>query len=147
MPDMREVARRLLASIKAQQIVHNPPSILAIVRWRGAEYFGSIQEVVPTYSREIVFLSKTSRALVPGLAEAIRAEESGIVTLVANAALDLEGNYHYLRRAGNHLVKMTPAQTSYMVSAPIAVADQFGTHREGELIDYNQREDESETRH
>jgi hypothetical protein len=96
-----------------------PPITGILLRWRVNGYTGGIQVIYPQFSREIAFLSKTSKPVEEELYNAIKRNDPGRVELIADDSIDLEGNYHTLRKLENRLVSMTPEQTGYALSHPI----------------------------
>ena len=117
-PNWEEAARRLLHHEKVMRQCTYPKPTSVVVSWRNGIYFGSIQEIVPNYSKEIVHLSKTSEPLNQSLVEAIRKLDPNRLELQVVVDLDLEGRQHTLRKVGNQLAFMTPEQTRYMLEHP-----------------------------
>lgn len=111
-----EVARNLIRSAKSSPNL--PEAVLILLEYRSKKYFGSIQEITPEFSKEIVCLSKTSQPIPKELAESIRKIEPCILELQADNELDLSGRGHVLRRQQERLTIMTPEQTIYIIENP-----------------------------
>ncbi len=109
-----EIAKNLLEQEKLAKRYNNPEPISAIIIWKGNGYIGSIQEIVPGFSKEIVLLSKSSYPLDTKLIGAIKNLDKERLELYAADAIDLEGIQHVLRRLDNKLIYMTEEQTIYM---------------------------------
>ena len=137
MPDWSVVARSLLSSAHTSAKLNVPSAEVVLVQWQNQHYFGSIQVIFPEYDTEIVLLSKTSRAVQQGLIQAIRGIEPEIPVLTALDILELEGNYHVVRRLGNNLLEMTFEQTQYSAVHLPAIQDQQGRRAGlGAIVDY-----------
>ena len=111
------VAERIISRAKA--IPNVPDCALVLLNWRQHEYFGSLQEIAPNYSREIILLNKTSEPVMPELTHAIKGIEPSILIIKADNELDLEGRTHVLRRLESRLTKMTAEQTEYIMNHPV----------------------------
>ena len=109
-----EIAKNLLEQEKLVKQYNNPEPISVIIIWKGNNYIGSIQEIVPGFSKEIVLLSKSSSPLNKKLIDAIKKLDKERLELYAGDILDLEGRQHVLKRLDNKLVYMTEKQTKYM---------------------------------
>lgn len=109
-----EIAKNLLEQEKLVKQYNNPEPISVIIIWKGNNYIGSIQEIVPGFSKEIVLLSKSSSPLNKKLIDAIKKLDKERLELYAGDILDLEGRQHVLKRLDNKLVYMTEEQTKYM---------------------------------
>lgn len=115
------VARELLEQEKLKKPLMHPEPTSVLIKWRGGTYVGSIQEIVPEFSIEIVTLSMSSYPLPIYLADAIRKLDLGRLELEADDKLDLTGRQHVLRRGGNKLTYLTPEQTAYMLLHPLII--------------------------
>ena len=100
-----------------------PYPTIILLKWREKDYLGSIQEITPTYSKEIVYLSKTSKPIPQELADALKRVEPTILELGAENFLDLEGRGHILRNLEGKLTIMTTEQTAYMLEHPIDITE------------------------
>lgn len=109
-----EIAKNMLEQEKMLNIYNYPTPISVLITWKGCVYIGSIQEVSPEFSEEIVVLSKSSAKLPDDLVNAIRRLDSERLELVAEDSLDLRGRQHILRRLEDELVYMTSEQTKHM---------------------------------
>lgn len=110
-----EMARSILEQEKLLRSSNYPEPIGVIVKWDDIPYIGSIQEIVPEFSKEIVLLSKSQYVLPDKLMDAIRELDKGRLELVVDSSLDLIGRQHILRRLDNRLTNMTEEQTKYMI--------------------------------
>lgn len=111
-------ARDLLQLFESKKSLASPGPVVVLIKWKSSTYIGSIQVIVPDFSKEIVVLSKSSKPIPFKLAEAIRKLESRMLELNAYYMLDLTGRQHILRRLENRLTHMTPDQTAYMLLHP-----------------------------
>ncbi|MFQ6010155.1 MAG: hypothetical protein ACE5J7_03500 [Candidatus Aenigmatarchaeota archaeon] len=68
-------------------------------------------------------LSKSTYILAEPLVEAIKNNDPERPILKAEEELDLYGNYHILRRTGDRLTMMTPEQTRYAATHPVALGE------------------------
>lgn len=118
-----DAAYCLLEMLKRLKYHNYPEPTCVLVTWKNGIYIGVIQTIVPTFSKEIVFLSKSSNPIGYKVADAIRKMDNGIFELIADDILDLTGRYHVVRRLENKLVKMTSEQTVYMVNHPMRIEE------------------------
>ena len=118
-PNFDELAEYILDKEAEVRSFTEPPMQNVLLRWRKNGYTGSIQIPYPNFSREIVFLSKTSKPVQEELYEAIRRHDPGRLELEADENLGLEGNYHFLRMLEKRLLRMTPEQTKYTLEHPL----------------------------
>ena len=113
--DWEMVARRILEGEKTLKYANYPEPKSAMIRWRDNIYIGSIQEIAPEISNEIVLLSKSSQPLPVGLVNAIGKLDSQRLELDADESLDLDGRQHIVRLLENRLVHMTSSQIDFMM--------------------------------
>ncbi len=111
-------AKELLEDEKRKRSLNKPEPVGVLVIWKDYTYIGSIQVIVPDFSKEIVVLSKSTIPLPVEFDNAIRKLDPGRLELEADDKLDLTGRQHVLRRIENRLTFMTPEQTSYMLKNP-----------------------------
>ncbi len=111
-------ARKLLHAEKRKRALNKPEPVGVLVIWQDYTYIGSIQVIVPDFSKEIVVLSKSTIPLPVEFDNAIRKLDPGRLELTADDKLDLTGRQHILRRVENRLTMMTPDQTAYMLVHP-----------------------------
>lgn len=109
-----KIAKDILEQEKILKTCNYPAPTFVLVTWNGGVYIGSIQEVAPEFSDEIVVLSKSSCELHSDLVSTIRKLEENRLELVAEDSLDLVGRQHVLRRLEDKLTYMTSEQTKYM---------------------------------
>lgn len=121
--EWRRVAENLLKGEAEKAKLSFPTPAGIILQWKDKYYFGSLQEVAPEFSPEIILLSKTTRPIKSGLVEAILEIQPERLRIIADHYLDLEGRTHILRRIGQRLTKCTPEQTKYMINHPPRVAE------------------------
>ncbi len=114
--DWRQVAIGMLEIERRMQPLHNPPSTGCLVTWRDRVLVGMVQYPVHPQFPAVVFLSVTSKYVHPDYIAAIREAAPGRLELQADADLDLQGNFHVLRRVDDRLMYMTPAETRAMVA-------------------------------
>lgn len=113
-----EMARSILEQEKLLRSRNYPEPIGVIVKWDNISYIGSIQEIIPGFSKEIILLSKSRYILPDKLMSAIRELDKERLELIADNSLDLTGRQHILRRLDNRLMNMTEEQTKYMIEHP-----------------------------
>ena len=111
-------AKELLQDEIRKRSLNKPEPVGVLVIWQDYTYIGSIQVIVPDFSKEIVVLSKSTIPLPVEFDNAIRKLDLGRLELTADDKLDLIGRQHILRRVENRLTPMTPDQTAYMLLHP-----------------------------
>lgn len=111
-------AKELLEDEKRKRAINKPEPVGVLVIWKDYTYIGSIQVIVPDFSKEIVVLSKSTIPLPVEFDNAIRKLDPGRLELAADDRLDMTGRQHILRRVENRLTLMTPDQTAYMLLHP-----------------------------
>jgi len=111
-------AKSFLQMEKSGKPKNYPETTGVFVTWRGSAYIGSIQVIVPDFSKEIVVLSTTSSPPPVKLVDAMKRICPRRLELTADDKLDLTGRQHILRRVENRLTPMTPDQTAYMLLHP-----------------------------
>ena len=110
------IAKSLLEQEKFIKQYNHPEPTGVIIVWKGDSYIGSIQKIVPGFSKDIVLLSKSSSPLCDKLIGAIKKLDKERLELYAEDILDLEGRQHVLRLLENEnkLAYMSEEQTKYM---------------------------------
>lgn len=116
-----EIARDILKKEDITNIFTRPKPMSANIYWKDEFYIGSIQEIVPEFSKEIVLLSKSSKYYPKELAQALRRLDSGRLELFADNNLYLEGRQHVVRKIDDSLTYMTPDQIRFMESYPMTI--------------------------
>jgi hypothetical protein len=116
-----EIAKEIIKKVEITNTFTSPKTISANIYWKKDFYIGSIQEIVPEFSKEIVLLSKSSNHYPEELAKALMKFESGRIELFADNDLDLEGRQHVARRIGDKIVHMTIEQTLFMTNYPMKI--------------------------
>ena len=116
-------AKELLQDEIRKRALNKPEPVGVLVIWQDYTYIGSIQVIVPDFSKEIVVLSKSTIPLPVEFDKAIRKLDPGRLELTADDVLDLIGRQHVLRRAENRLMHMTPDQTAYMLLHPPVIME------------------------
>ncbi len=116
--DWESAAKFILEQEKLLNSCNIPESTKAIIRWKGNIYIGSIQKIVPNFSKEIVLLSKSTHIIPDELVSIIKKLDKERLELDADESLDLYGRQHVLRLVENRLVYMTQEQTIYIVENP-----------------------------
>ena len=111
-------AKELLQDEIRKRSLNKPEPVGVLVIWQDYTYIGSIQVIVPDFSKEIVVLSMTSSPPPIKLVDAMKRICPGRLELTADDKLDLTGRQHILRRVENRLTLMTPDQTAYMLLHP-----------------------------
>lgn len=110
-----EIAKGILEKEEMLKTCNYPTPISILIAWNGGIYIGSIQNVAPELSDEIVILSKSSYKLPNDLVKEIRKLDDKRLELCADESLDLNGRLHILRRVENRLIHMAPEQIKHMI--------------------------------
>lgn len=113
--DWEKAAIYILEQEKVMNAFNCPESVGVVIKWKDDIYIGSIQEIVPEFSKEIILLSKSTNKLPDDLVKAIRKLDEKRLELYADESLDLDGRQHILRRVENRLILMDSQQTEYMM--------------------------------
>lgn len=111
--DWDHLARKFLDMERKKLETNNPHSTPLNVYWKGRVYVGSIQEIFPEYSKEIVLLSKGSYPADHNMINALNRVHKERLEVTADNELDLTGRQHVLRRLKTKLTRMTSEQTKY----------------------------------
>ncbi len=112
------IAKEILRQEKSAYHLFSQKPIGVLVRWKKNIYLGSIQEIAPKFSKEIVLLSKSSHPIDNNLVNSIRKFDKERIELIADESLDLEGRQHAVRKLNNRITFMTPEQTRYIADHP-----------------------------
>lgn len=118
-----QAAKELLQLFDSKKSLTRPEAVGVLIKWNGFTYIGSIQVIVPDFSKEIVALSKSSKPIPFKLTEAIRKLDPGMPELTAYYMLDLTGRQHILRKVEDRLIRMTQEQTEYMLLHPQVIME------------------------
>lgn len=113
------IAKKILNQEKVLREYNHPIPTGVILKWKKDIYIGSIQEIVPEFSKEIILLSKSSCPIPENLADAIKKLDMERIELIADNDLNLTERCHILRILKNRLTYLTPEQTEYMIEHPI----------------------------
>ena len=119
--NLEEIARNILKKEDITNIFAYPKPMSANIYWKDDFYIGSIQEIVPEFSKEIVLLSKSSNHYPKELAHALRKLDSERLDLFADGNLDMKGRQHVVRKIGDKLMQMTTDQIKFMVNFPMKI--------------------------
>lgn len=114
---------RYLAEEKERMARQQPPGIPALIEWRDQTYVGSIQEIAPEFSREIVLLNKSPQPVSEEFKTAVLALDKGRLHLQAETMFDLQARIHILRRAGDRLLGLTDEQQEYLQREGVEVTE------------------------
>jgi len=115
---------RYLAEEKERVARQQPPGIPAFIEWRDQTYVGSIQEIAPEFSREIVLLNKSPQPASQEFKAAVLAMDKGRLRLQAEPMFDLRARIHILRRAGDRLLRLTDEQQEYLQREGVEVTEE-----------------------
>ena len=121
--DWESAAKFILEQENTMNSFNYPETTKVIIRWKDNIYIGSIQKIVPNFSKEIVLLSKSTYIIPDELVNAIKKLDKGRLELNADESLDLEGRQHVLRLTENRLVFMTHQQTTYIMENPPKICE------------------------
>lgn len=120
--EWRESAAGMLETERRMRPLHRPPSRGCFVAWRDQVRVGMIQHPIDPDFPAIVFISITSRHLDAEYIRAVRNLDPGRLLLTADDGLDLQDNFHVLRREGDRLSCMTPSETRHIANRPDLIA-------------------------
>jgi hypothetical protein len=122
-PDWKAVAKGMLQQEKELSVFNHPKPTGVLVEWKNKLYIGSIQQIVPDYSKEIFMLSKSSSLLPDGLVKAIKEQNPERLYLHADSTLDLTGRQYVLRKLEDRLVALTPEQDQYVAKKKLRIRE------------------------
>lgn len=114
---------KYLAEEKVRMARQQPPGIPVFVSWRDQTYVGSIQEIAPDYSREIVLLNKSPQPVSEEFRQAILVLDTQRLCLEVEPMFDLRARIHILRRIGNRLMGLTEPQQEYLQKEGVEVTE------------------------
>jgi len=115
---------RYLADEKERMARQNPPGVAAFIEWRDQTYVGSIQEIAPAFSREIVLVNKSPQPVSEEFKKAVLALDKGRVRLRVEPMFDLRARMHILRRSGDQLMGLTEGQQEYLQREGVEVTEE-----------------------
>lgn len=115
---------RYLAEERERMAKQHPPGIAAFVDWRDHTYVGSIQEIAPEYSREIVLLNKSPQPISEEFKNAVLALDKTRLRLRAEPMFDLRARIHILRRSGERLMGLTEVQQEFLQREGVEITEQ-----------------------
>ena len=121
--DWERVAKFILEEEKLMNSFSYPEPTNAFIIWKGNVYIGSIQKIVPNFSKDVVLLSKSTYIIPDELVRTIRKLDKERLELFAEDSLDLDGRQHILRLVENRLVHMNDQQTRYMIEHPLEIRE------------------------
>lgn len=121
--DWKSVAKFILEEEKLMNSFSYPEPTKALIIWKGNVYIGSIQKIVPNFSKEVVLLSKSTYVVPDELVSEIRKLDKDRLELVAEESIDLNGRQHILRLIEDILVYMNDQQTRYMIEYPLDIRE------------------------
>jgi len=122
-PDWYQAARRIIAQGQLSLPNQDPPGVAVSVEWKNQPYIGSIQQIAPEFSDEIVLLNKSTNPIPEGLNRAINELDKDRLRLSVDPAVDLEDRLNVLRRVGDQLQYLTADQFRYIERRPISVIE------------------------
>lgn len=114
---------RYLAEEKERMAKQQPPGIPAFIDWKDQTYVGSIQEIAPDYSREIVLLNKSPQPVSNEFKSAVLALDKNRLHLKAEPMFDLRARIHILRRFGERLMGLTEDQQEFLQGEGVQVTE------------------------
>lgn len=115
---------RYLAGERERMAKQKPPGIPAFIDWRDHTYVGSIQEIAPDYSREIVLLNKSPQPVSDEFTNAVLALDKSRLRLQAEPMFDLRARIHILRRSGERLMGLTEDQQEFLHKEGLEVTEE-----------------------
>lgn len=114
---------RYLAEERERMAKQQPPGIPAFIDWRDHTYVGSIQEIAPEYSSEIVLLNKSPQPVSEEFKNAVLALDKNRLRLNAEPMFDLQARIHILGRSGERLMGLTEDQQEYLKREGVEVTE------------------------
>jgi len=114
---------RYLAEERERMAKQQPPGIPAFIDWRDHTYVGSIQEIAPEYSNEIVLLNKSPQPVSEEFKNAVLALDKNRLRLNAEPMFDLQARIHILGRSGERLMGLTEDQQEYLKREGVEVTE------------------------
>jgi hypothetical protein len=114
---------RYLAEEKERVARQQPPGSPVFIEWRDQAYVGSIQEIVPEFSREIVLLNKAPQPVSAEFKTAVLALDKGRLRLRVEPLFDLRARIHILRRVGDRLLELTEGQREHLQREGVEVTE------------------------
>ena len=114
---------RYLAEERERMAKQQPPGIPAFIDWRDHTYVGSIQEIAPEYSNEIVLLNKSPQPVSEEFMNAVLALDKNRLRLNAESMFDLQARIHILGRSGERLMGLTEDQQEYLKREGVEVTE------------------------
>lgn len=114
---------KYLAEEKVRMARQKPPGIPIFIDWRDQSYVGSIQEIAPEYSREIVLLNKSPQPISEEFKKAILALDKNRLCLQAEPMFDLLATIHILRRSGDRVMGLTEDQQEYLQREGVEITE------------------------
>jgi len=115
---------RYLAEEKERMARQEPPGIPAFIDWRDQTYVGSIQEITPDYSREIVLLNKSPQPVSDEFRSAVVALDKNRLSLTVEPMFDLQARIHILRRSDERLMGLTEGQQAFLQNEGVEVTEE-----------------------
>jgi hypothetical protein len=115
---------RYLAEEKERMAKQKPPGIPAFIDWRDQTYVGSIQEIAPDYSREIVLLNKSPQPVSDEFKNAVLALDKNRLRLTAESMFDLRARIHILKRSEERLMGLTEGQQEFLQNEGVEVTEE-----------------------
>jgi hypothetical protein len=122
-PDIFGLIRHL-ADEKERMARQKPPGVPIFIEWRDQTYVGSIQEIAPAFSREIVLLNKSPQPVSEEFKKAVLALDKSRVRLRVEPMFDLRARMHILRRSGDQLMGLTEGQQEYLQREGVEVTEE-----------------------
>ncbi len=115
---------KYLAEEKERMAKQKPPGVPAFVDWRDQTYVGSIQEIAPEYSTEIVLLNKSPQPISEEFKNAVLALDKSRLRLKAEPMFDLQAGIHILRRSEEKLMGLTEDQQEFLQKEGVEVTEE-----------------------
>lgn len=121
---------KYLAEEKERMAKMQPAGIPTFIDWRDHTYVGSLQEIAPDYSREIVLLNKSPQPVSDEFTNAVLALDKNRLFLKVEPMFDLRARIHILRRSGKRLMGLTEDQQEFLKSEGVEVTE----HTTGQTV-------------
>lgn len=115
---------KYLAEEKERMAKQKPTGVPAFVDWRDQTYVGSIQEIAPEYSTEIVLLNKSPQPISEEFKNAVLALDKSRLRLKAEPMFDLQVGIHILRRSEEKLMGLTEDQQEFLQKEGVEVTEE-----------------------
>ncbi|MEK6921847.1 MAG: hypothetical protein AABX82_08210 [Nanoarchaeota archaeon] len=121
MSQYREIAQQLVETVRQSLSMQVPQGEGMVLYLPQGISFGCVQRPYLDYDPEMIFLSKTTKALEREIGDVILEIAPEFHRLTIAPPLSLEGRLHICRLVATVVDYMTPDQTAYALVHPLAI--------------------------